>query len=209
MVLKTLNTGKKMPNCQKCEEKISFFTIRDKKYPNPLGTGYLCRKCYQPYGLVLKKYKTNLKKIDSDPKAAAWVALCCLLAARRINLMRTITAAISGFVEKQSSWKVCKESSMILAAKAMSMLSRDSDGHLFLKALYANAKDITKPPTREIPIQRYASVFEDRILDIEYEAVVQSGVHIDEVCRFASSLPRHQWLLPESCIDNLESIKQI
>ncbi len=198
-----------MPTCQKCKEKFSFFTIRDKKCPNPLGAGHLCRKCYQPYGLVFKKYTTNLKKIDSDPKAAAWVALCCLLAARRVNLMRTITAAISGFVEKQSSWKVCKERAMILATKAMSMLSRDSDGHLFLKALYTNAKDITKPPTREIPIQRYASVFEDRILDIEYEAVVRSGVTIDEVSRFASSLPRHQWLLPESSIDNLESIQQI
>jgi len=198
-----------MPTCHKCKEKFSFFTIRDKKYPNPLGAGHLCRRCYQPYGLVLKKYMTNLEKIDSDPKAAAWVALCCLLAARRINLMRTITAVISGFVEKQNSWKVCKEKAMILAAKAMSMLSRDSDGHLFLKALYANAKDITKPPTREIPIQRYASVFEDRILDIEYEAVVRSGVTIDEVSRFASSLPRHQWLLAESCIDNLESIQQI
>jgi hypothetical protein len=185
-----------MPTCQKCKEKFPFFTIIDKKYPNPLGAGYLCQKCYQPYGFALKKYTTNLEKIDSDPKAAAWVALCCLLAARRINLMRTITAAISGFVEKQNSWKVCKERAMILAAKAMSTLSCDSDGHLFLKSLYTNAKDITKP-------------FEDRILDIEYEAVVRSGVTIDEVSRFASSLPRHQWLLSESCIDNIESIQHL
>ena len=198
-----------MATCQKCKEKFSFFTIRDKKYPNPLGAGNLCCKCYQPYGLVLKKYTANLEKIDSDPKAAAWVALCCLLAARRINLTRTITAAISGFVEKQNSRKVCKERAMILAAKAMSMISRDSDGHLFLKALYTNAKDITTPPTRELPIQRYASVFEGRILDIEFEAVVRSGVTINEVRRFASSLPHHQWLLPESFIDNLESIQQI
>lgn len=188
----------KMTTCQKCKEAFSFFTIRDKKYPNPLGIGHLCRKCYQPYGLVLKKYTTNLEKIDSDPKAAAWVALLCLLAARRINLMRTITAAISGFVEKQNSWKVCKERAIILAEKAMLMLSCDSDGHLFLKALYTNAKDITNPPTREIPLQRYASVFEDRILDIEYEAIVRSGVTINDVRRYASSLSRHQWLLPKS-----------
>jgi len=198
MCLKTLNTGAKMPICQKCKEKYPFFTIRGKKYPNPLGTGYLCRKCYQPYGLALKKYTTNLEKIDSDPKAAAWVALCCLLASRRINLIRTITAIVSGFIEKQNSWKVCKERSMFLAVKAMSMISSDSDGHLFLKALYVNAKDMTKPPTREMPIQRYASIFENKILDIEYEAVVRSGVTIDEVSRFASSLPRYQWLFPES-----------
>jgi hypothetical protein len=121
--------------------------------------------------------------------------------------MRTITAAISGFVEQQNSWKFCRERAMILAEKAMSMLSRDSDGNLFLKALYLNAKDMTKPPIREIPIQRYASIFEDKILDIEYEAVVRSGVTIDEVSRFASSLPHHQWLLPEFCIDNFESIQ--
>lgn len=192
-----------MSTCQKCKEKFPFFTIRDKKYPNPLRAGHLCRKCYQPYGLVVKKYTANFEKIDSDPKAAAWIALCCLMAARRINLMRTITAAISGFVEKQSSWKVCKESAMTFAAKAMSMLPCDSDGRLFLKALYTSAKDITKPPSREIPIQRYASVFGDRILDIEYEAVVRSGVTIDEMSRFASSLPCHRWLLPESCTDHL------
>ena len=173
-----------------------------------MGSGHLCRKCYQPYGLVLKKYSTNLEKIDSDPKAAAWVALCYLLAAQRINLMRTITAAISGFVEKQNSWKICKEKAMILAEKTMPMLSFGSDGHLFLNALYTNAKNITTPPTREIPIQRYASVFGDRILDIEYEAVVRSGITIDEVNRFASSLPCHKWLLPESSIDKPESIQQ-
>ena len=121
-----------MATCQKCKVKFSFFTIRDKKYPNPLGTGYLCWMCYQPYGLVLKKYTANLEKIDSDPKAAAWVALCCLLAARRINLIRTITAAISGFVEKQNSWKICKERAMILIAKAMSMLSRSTFCALYI-----------------------------------------------------------------------------
>jgi len=186
-----------MAACQKCKEKFSFFTIRDKKYSNPVGSGHLCQKCYQPYGFVIKKYTTNLEKVDSDPKAAAWVVLCYLLSARRINLMRTITAAISGFVEKQNSWKVCKEKAMILAEKAMSMPSCDSDGRLFLKSLYTNAKDITKPPAREIPLQRYASVYGDRIFDIEYEAVVRSGVTIDEVIGFALSLPQHQWLLPD------------
>ena len=183
--------------CQKCKEKISFFSIRDKNYSNPLGSGHLCRKCYEPYGLVLERYTSNLKNIDADPRAAAWIALCCLLAARRINLMRTITAAISGFVEKKDSWKACKERAMILAESAMSMLSRNSDGHLFLKALYAHAKDMTKPPSWEIPIQRYASVYGDRILDIEYEALVRSGLTIDDVKRFASSLPRYQWLLSD------------
>ena len=186
-----------MPICQKCKEKISFFAIRDEKYPNPLGDGYLCRKCYQPYGLVLKIFTTNLKKHDSDPKAAAWVALCCILSARRINLIRTITAAISGFVEKQNSWKICKERALILSEKAMAILPSDSDGHLFLKALYIIAENISEPPTREISIQRYASVYGDRILDIEYEAVARSGVSFNEAIRFASSLPHHQWLLTE------------
>ena len=196
-----------MPNCQKCKGKTSFFAIRDKFYPNPLGTGHLCRKCYEPYGLVLKKYTINLEKIDSNPKSAAWVALCCILAARRINIVRTITAAISGFVEKQYSWEACRERAMILTQKAMSMLSNDSYGYLFLNALYKNAKNITKSPAWEITLQRYASVFGDTILDIEYEAVERSGVTIDEVSRFASYLPRHQWLFPESCIDILESIQ--
>ncbi len=187
-----------MPICQKCKKKFSLFTFWDKKYPNPLGLGHLCRKCYLPFGIVLKKYKINLEKIDSDPKAAAWVALLCLLAARRINLIRTITAAISGFVEKQNSWKVCKERAMILTEKAMTMISSDSDGQLLLNALYTHAKEIKEPPTWEVPIQRYASVFGDRILDIEYEAVVRSGVTIDELSRFVSSLPHHQWLLSES-----------
>ena len=187
-----------MPNCQKCKGKTSFFAIRDKFYPNPLGTGHLCRKCYEPYGLVLKKYTINLEKIDSNPKSAAWVALCCILAARRINIVRTITATISGFVEKQNSWEVCRERSMILTKKAMSMPLNDSDGYIFLNALYTNAKNITEPPAWEITLQRYASVFEDKILDIEYEAVTRSGITIDEVSEFACFLPQYQWLLSES-----------
>ncbi len=184
-----------MATCQKCKEKLPFFTIRDKKRRNPLGTGHLCQRCYEPYGLVIEKYKANLEKINTDPKAGAWVALCCLLAAQRINLVRTITAAISGFVETQNSWKACKESAIRLTINAISMLPCNSDGFIFLKALFTRAEGIGESPSWEIPIQRYASVFGDTIVDIEYEAVMRSGVSIDELNTLASSLPGHQWLL--------------
>lgn len=184
-----------MAICQKCKSKFPFFTIRDNKRPNPLGTGHLCQRCYQPYGLVIEKYKENLEKIDTDPKAGAWLAICCLLTAQRINLVRTITAAISGFVETQNSWKACKERAIRLITNAISMLPCDSDGLIFLKAIFTIAEGIGESPSREIPIQRYASVFGDTIVDIEYEAVVRSGVSIDELYTFASSLPGYQWLL--------------
>lgn len=184
-----------MAICQRCKVKFSFFTIREQKRPNPLGSGNLCQRCYQPYDLVIEKYKANLKKIDTDPKAGAWVALCCLLAAQRINLVRTITAAISGFFETQDSWKTCKEAAIRLATNAMSMLPSDSEGLIFLQALLARAQGIEESPSREIPRQRYASVYGDSIVDIEYEAVVQSGVSIDELNALALSLPGHQWLL--------------
>jgi len=185
-----------MADCQKCGKKFPIFTISDVRAPNPLGNGYLCKKCYQPYGLVLEKYTMNLKKIDTDPMAAAWVALCYLLVAQRINLVRTLTATISGLYEKKNSWEVCRQSAMTLSAKAMPMLPSDSDGRVFVKSIFDMAEEITEPPPRAIPIQRHASPLGGPVLDIEYEAIVRSGVSIDEINKLAASLPGHQWVSP-------------
>jgi len=184
-----------MANCQKCRKKLPFFTIWAAGRPNPLGDGKLCSPCYQPYGLVLEKYTASLDKADTDPRALAWVALCYLLAAHRVNLVRTITAAIVGFTETQNSWEVCRQRAMELATKAMKMLTSDSEGQVFVKELFARAEKITASPPREIPIQKYASVWGDSILDIEYEAVMRSGVSIDELNNFVASVPGHQWLI--------------
>ena len=184
-----------MATCRKCGEKFPLFTIRNARYPSPFGDGDLCRGCYQPYGLVLGKYTANLKKTATDPKAAAWVALCCLLAAQRVNLVRTITAAMVGLTETQSSWEVCRQRAVELASKAMTMFSPDSDGRLFVKALLAMAVKINKPPPREIRIQQYASVMGDTILDIEHQALMRSGVSIDDLNNCVATLPGHQWLL--------------
>jgi len=184
-----------MSTCRKCGEKFPLFTIRNAKHPSPFGDGDLCRGCYHPYSLVLRKYTANLNKTTTDPKAAAWVALCCLLAAQKINLVRTITAAIVGLTETQNSWEVCRQRAVELATKAMTMFSSDSDGRIFVKALLAMAAKITKPPPRKIRIQQYASVMGDTILAIEHLALVRSGVSIDDLNDCVTALPGHQWLL--------------
>lgn len=185
-----------MAHCQKCKKKLPFFSLRDAKRPNPLGEGKLCPKCYQPYGLVLEKYTESLDLAATDPKAVAWVALCYLLAAQRINLVRTVTAALVGFSEMQNSWEVCRQKTMELATKATRMLAPDSEGQVFMKSLFAGAQKITKSPSRQIPIQRHASVWGDTIRDIEHEAVVRSGISMDEINNYIASIPGHQWLVP-------------
>ena len=184
-----------MTSCRKCGEKFPLFTIRNAKHSSPFGDGDLCRGCYHPYSLVLRKYTANLNKTTTDPKAAAWVALCCLLAAQKINLVRTITAAIVGLTETQNSWEVCRQRAVELATKAMTMFSSDSDGRIFVKALLAMAAGITKPPPRKIRIQQYASVMGDTILALEHQALVRSGVSIDDLNNCVATLPGHQWLL--------------
>ena len=155
----------------------------------------MCKECDQPYSLVLEKYTANLKNAHTNPKAAAWVAVCYLLAAQRVNLVRTITAAIIKFSETKRSWEVCRQSAMELATKAMSMLPSNSEGQAFLKGVLNRAEGITESPPREIPIQRHASVWGDSILSIEHEAVVRSGISIDELNIQVASLPDYQWLL--------------
>jgi hypothetical protein len=184
-----------MANCRRCGKKFSFFTIRDVRHPSPLRDGYLCKKCYEPYGLVLKKYSANLKKTETDPKAAAWVALCYILAAQRVNVVRTITAAIIGLTETHSSWGVCRRRATELTTAAMTMVSSDTQGQIFMNGLLTMIKNITESPHREIQIQRYASVMGDSINHIEYEAVVRSGISMDELNNLVASLPGHQWLL--------------
>jgi hypothetical protein len=184
-----------MAHCHKCRKKFPIFTIRDVRRLNPFGNGYLCEECYQPYGLVLEKYTTNLKKADTDPKAAAWVALCHLLAAQRVNLVRTLTVTIMRTSETKNSWEVCRQGAIELATKAMSMLPNDSEGQVFLKGILTKAAEITESPSREIPIQVHASPLAGSVLAIEYEAVVRSGVSINELDNLVASLPGHQWLL--------------
>lgn len=184
-----------MTNCQRCGKKFNFFTIGDAKHPSPVKDGYLCKKCYEPYGLVLEKYSANLKKTETDPKAAAWVALCYILAAQRVNVVRTITAALLGLTETHSSWEVCRRRAKELAATSMTMVSSDTEGQIFLNGLFKIVENITELPHREIRIQRYASVMGDSIHDIEYEAVLRSGISMDELNNLVVSLPGHQWLL--------------
>ena len=184
-----------MANCQKCGKKFSIFTIRDERHSNPLGDKYLCKECYQPYRLVLEKYTNNLKKVDTDPKGAAWVALCCLLAAQRVNLVRTLTVTIMGVSETKNSCEVCRQGAIELATKAMSMLPSDSEGQVFLQGLLTKAEEIMESASWEIPIQVHASPLAGSVLAIEYEAVVRSGVSIDKLNNLVASLPGHQWLL--------------
>ncbi|MES0446872.1 MAG: hypothetical protein ABUJ92_10035, partial [Desulfobacterales bacterium] len=71
----------------------------------------------------------------------------------------------------------------------------DPEGQVFVKGLLAMAEETTEFPPREIPIQVHASPLGGPILDIEYEAVVRSGVSIDELNNLVASLPGHKWLL--------------
>ena len=182
-----------MANCRACGKKFPLFSFRNMKYPNPSGDGCVCGACHRPYGVVLEKYAENLKNVDTDPKAAAWVAVCHLMAAQRVRLVRTVTAAIIGISETQSSREVCRQSAARLVAAAKSMLPPDAEGQGFLNGILHRVDTMTESPTREIPIQRHASVWGDTILTIEYEAVMRSGISIDELNRYAASFPEHWW----------------
>ena len=184
-----------MANCQACGKKFPFFTIRNARHPNPFGDGYLCSVCHEPYGIVLKKYTSTLKNVHTNPKAAAWVAVCYLMAAQRVNLVRTVTAAIIGVSETQRSWEVCRQSAAKLATTAMSMLPLDDEGQRLLNGILNSVETMTESLPREITIQRHASVWGDTILSIEYEAVMRSGISIDELNSYAASFPGHLWLL--------------
>ena len=117
------------------------------------------------------------------------------MAAQRVNLVRTLTAAISKIYEKKNSWEECRQKTIEIATKAISMLHSDTEGQVFVKGLLAMAEETTEPPPREIPIQIHASPLGGPILDIEHEAIVRSGVSIDELNNLVASLPGHKWLL--------------
>lgn len=160
-----------------------------------MGNGHLCGMCYQPYLLFIETYISNVNNAETDPKAAAWTILCCLLVAQRINLVYTLTAVLCGIVEISNSWEVCKQTSIELAENALSRLNSDSDGQVFMQVLKNRAEVLAGSPRRQISIQKYGSVFGDVIVPIELEAIKLSGVSIDELNAFVKSLPGHPWLL--------------
>jgi hypothetical protein len=186
-----------MANCQKCNKIFSLITIRNVRHSNPLGNGNLCSACYQPYLLVLETYTSNVDNADTDPKAAAWTALCCLLTAQKINLVHTFIAALCGIVETRHSWEVCRQKSIELVQHALKMLEPDANGRVFLQALLNSAEVLVKTPGRQISVQKYGSVFGDDIAAIEYEAIKRSGVCMDELNAFVTSLPGREWLIPQ------------
>lgn len=184
-----------MAKCQKCAKKFPLVTIRNTRFPNPLGDGHLCAACYQPYFFVLEAYTNNVSNAEKDPKAAAWTALCCLLAAQRVNLVHTLTAVLCGIVETNNSWDVCRQKAIELAKYGLSMLASNAKGQIFVRALLKEAEALVEPPQRQIPIQKYGSVFGDNIMAVEHEAIKRSGVSKDELETFVRSLPGHEWLL--------------
>ena len=113
--------------------------------------------------------------------------------------MRTLTVTIMKVSETKNSWEVCRQGAIELATKAMSMLPSDSEGRVFLEGLLTKAEEITESASREIPIQVHASPLGGSVIAIEYEAVVRSGVSIDELYNLVASLPGHQWLLAPYC----------
>jgi hypothetical protein len=183
-----------MASCRYCEKTFPIITIRDVRHQNPLGGGFLCKECYTPYRIVLETYTASKIKADTDPKAAAWVALCYILSAQRVNLVRTLTAILCGIFETKNSWEVCRQHAMDLTKKAMAMLPSNSQGQVFLQGLFRMAEKISEPPQRQIPIQLHASPLGSPVRDIEYEAVRRSGASIDELNHLVASLPGHQWL---------------
>ncbi len=183
-----------MAGCQNCGKKFPMLTVRDVRRPNPLGEGELCEDCYTPYGLTLEKYLANKIPAETNPKAAAWVALCYILAARRVNLKRTLVAILCDICETKNSWEVCRQRAMEFTKKAMSALPPKSQSHMFMKGLYDMAERISQPPPREIPLQVHASPLAGTVRDIGYEAVRQSGATIDELNHLVASVPGHQWL---------------
>jgi hypothetical protein len=185
-----------MADCRKCAKKFPIITMRNARYPNPLGGGHLCSVCYQPYLFALETYTNNVNNAETDPKAAAWTALCCLLAAQRINLVHRFVAVLCNIVETKNSWEVCKQKSIELAKHAISMLDSDAKGQIFVQALLKEAERVVEPPRRQVPIQKYGSVFGDAIVAIELEAMKRSGVSKDELETLVKSLPGHEWLLP-------------
>jgi len=82
---------------------------------------------------------------------------------------------------------VYRQSAAKFAATAKSILPPNAEGQGVLSGILNRVETMTESPPRQIPIQRHASVWGDTIPDIEYEALMRSGITIDELNSYVAS----------------------
>lgn len=135
--------------CIKCGAKVGFFSQKNLRS----GKGPFCKTCFVPYTAFFFTWIQQSKKSDADPQSAAWVALCHLVCAERVNVVRETKHAIGMSLEKEETWKESKKSAVEYAQKALSLLPTSSPGHPFVSALLQRAQRIAGPSANVVGTQ--------------------------------------------------------
>lgn len=151
---------------------------------------------------VLELYSQMNEQAASNPTAGAWIAVCHLLAAERVNVIDRVSGVIGGGILKagEPTWRVSRAEAIRCAGTAISLLGDDTEGIAFLREILTRAEGISEPgvqPTvRETEVTPGlfggAYVFRDETIAIH---TLANELTMAEIKDIVKSIPGHEWLI--------------
>jgi hypothetical protein len=182
-----------MANCIGCNKNLHLFEGTNLKD----GKGPYCNDCSKPFVEFFSEYNKNLEKANNDAKAAAWIAVCHLLCAEKVNI-QYITSTIG---QGELTWKKSKSKAIEFAKKAASLeSSRDDNVINFFQAIISRAQLINYSkllPSKFShlpPGGMSGALFPHYVYNPEDVAVISGGMTITAFNALLSTLPGHEWL---------------
>ena len=139
-----------MPTCLQCRKKFGFLAYFTMLWAKT-GNGPYCRQCFARRTALLMLWHRQNQKAGTDPKAAAWVALCHLVCMEHVNVRvrepggETIESVLVG-----RTWPASKAMALDFAERACRNLPVDSAGRRLLHDIQRRASSMTAPPGEEV-----------------------------------------------------------
>jgi len=203
-----------MAQCIECNKRVGFF----KKRYTASRKGPFCKECFRPRLAVCMLYMHQAAKAEdtgsiSNAKAAAWVALCHLVCAERVNIVRHYEHALGASLGSRSTWQASKQKAQEYAGRANALLLPNSPGKTFTQAILDRASSLQAPRSKEVHGHSISSspgpLFASYTHTLEDVAILSGEASIADVEETLKSLPGHDWLGRKALDTTLAAVKRM
>ena len=188
-----------MAKCIKCGEGTGLFG----KHYTRAENGPFCKECIRPHRALEMLYlEQSRQAAEGKAHAAAWVAVCHLTCAERVNLIRDSKHASGVALASDATWQASKAKALEYVKIATEFLYKDVAGQAVLDAIRQRAMAVDGPHGAEIHAQEgspsAAPVFPHFTHSLEDWALFSGEISIGDVEKVIPTLTGHEWLGQEA-----------
>ena len=179
--------------CKTCGKILGFWS---KQYTG-CRTGPFCKDCIRRHWAFAFLYG-HVGDVESGAKAVAWHALCHLVCAERVNIIRDISHVLGASSKGEPTWPASKASAIKCAREAAASLPADSPGKATMNAILERATAIDAPRGPEVHMKEMSTsagpIFAHVTMVLDQLAITACETTIDDLVDTLESLPNHEWL---------------